>query len=208
VAAARIIREIVKLTNGGQPRYFPFAPVLSPEEEVALPAPIDGPLFGIQTHLAGMKTKRWGMENWRVFLEGLLESDPSLRVVLLDNEAGVTKLAFSDRIVTTLGWNISQSIRLVQRLSFLLSVDSWAKYIAVANGIPQIVIVPDQRTEYPITTAEWSLQNVFPGFLDDSRVTLIGLEQNPPRLTLPRMADLTPEELLRAVRGKLARLSS
>jgi hypothetical protein len=206
VALARLVREAIKLTHGGKPRYFPITPRLSPEEEAALPAAEGGQLVGIQTHLSGMRTKRWGAENWRTFLERLLAAQPGLRIVLLDAAEEVKTLVISDRISTSTGWNISQSVRLVQRLSLLVSVDSWSKYIAVANRIPQIIIVPDQRPEYPGESAEKLLSVAFAGVAGDPLVTLIGLEHQPPALTLPRMADLTPEELLRQVQLKFAAL--
>ena len=204
VALGRSLRELLKIAAFGRPRYFAFSPQLTPEEEAALP-PAQGPrMIGIQTHLSGMRTKRWGLENWREFLERLLATEPEVRIVLLDAAEEVRELVLSDRITTSVGWNISQSIRLVQRLALVVCVDSWAKYIAVANGIPQIVIVPDQRPEYPDESAEKLLSMAFAGVAGAKGVTLIGLEQNPPRLTLPRMADLTPEFLLREVCGKLA----
>ena len=192
----RALRELIKFFRGGRPRYFPFSPQLSEGELALLPHRENGPLIGIQTHLSGMRTKQWGAENWKDFLARLVAAVPNARVVLFDSDPAVEKLASVDAISTTRGFDIAQSIRLVSQLDLMISVDSWAKYIAAAHRVRQIVIVPDQRTEYPEFGPDYFLQKSFMGLTGDPSINLMGLELNPPALTLPCMAELSAAVLL------------
>ena len=193
---SKALRDTINIPHWKSPTYFPVTPYLSEKELLMLPAG-EQPLIGIQTHLSGMKTKQWGIGNWTTFLRLFLERWKNCRVVLFDSSPQVTQLVISDRIWTTLDLNIAQSIRLVSRLKFLISIDSWAKYVAKASRVPQLIIVPDQRPEYPELTAEALPQKYFLGFDDDPLVSLVGFEPKVPALTLAKMADLEPKVLLR-----------
>jgi hypothetical protein len=203
IFANRALREAIKLTHGGQPRYFPFTPALNEAELAALPIPGERPLIGLQTHLAGMRTKQWGLENWRAFLARLRGALPQAHFILFDSDSAVEQLVVPGFISTTRGFNIAQSMRLIPRLDLLVSIDSWTKYIAAAHRVPQIVIVPDQRAEYPDFGPEGFVARPFAGLLRDPLITVIGLREDPPALTLPSMAALDADVLLDLMLSRL-----
>ena len=90
----------------------------------------------------------------------------------------------------------------------LVSIDSWTKYIAAAHDIPQVLVVPDQRTGYPDLTAERLLARELDGIYGRSDTTVIGISREPsPKLTLPSLTDLTPDDLLAATNRQLERFS-
>ena len=205
IALNRLLREALKATNRGEVPYFPFHPDLSEGELAALPVRGSGPLIGIQTHLSGLKTKKWGVSNWTAFLKLLLAARPDLQIVLFDSAAAVGELAIDPRISTTLSFKIAQSIRLIPRLDLLVSIESWTKYIAKAHRIPQVVVVPDPRSEYPNSTAERFRTKHFLGLCDDPDISLIGYQPALGALTLSQLTDLKPEDLVRHVVQKLDR---
>lgn len=200
----RIVREMARMILHRDQPFFAFYPSI---EDVAW-ARIqqlkgNDRLLGIQTHLSGMKTKHWEIGNWKMFLRGLLQACPRGKLILLDTAPEVDELLFDERISSTRQWTISQSIRLVQQLDYLISVDSWSKYVAVASGIPQTIIVPDQRSEYPVLSAHQLLAHEFRGIYGRADVDVLGIERSPDRLTLPRMTDLSVDYLLERVLGRL-----
>ena len=201
----RALREILALLNGGQRRYYPFTIRLSDAERAALPPKSSAFTVGIQTHLAGMQTKAWGVHNWHRYCRALLASDPELRIIIFDSDERVTQLAVDQRVQTTARLNIAQSINLVATLDFLVSIDSWAKYAAVWNNIPQLLVVPDQRADYPQLTPERLLSSELQGVYGHPKVRTIGLVDQPePKLTLPELGQLSPEHLLEQTREAIA----
>ena len=206
----RLLREAIKKLHGNIPPYFPFEIPLTPSERAQLPALDPGALtVGIQTHLSGMKTKRWDLENWRAVLEGLLAANPRLSILLLETDPRVADLHLDSRVHSTLGLNICQSIHLAGRCDFLVSVDSWAKYVAVARRIPQLVIVPDQRSEYPSLTAHKLVREEFAGIYGRPGNRVIGLSgsSREPALSLPCMAELSPHFLTQQIQEALDALA-
>ena len=198
----RALREAIKKLNGNTPRYFPFEIPLTESERAALPAKSsDGWTLGIQTHLSGMKTKRWGIENWRAVLEGLLCAYPDLSIRLFDSDPQVESLCTNLRIQNTRGLNICQSIHWVGECDFLISVDSWSKYVAAWQRIPQLILVPDQRSEYPGLTPQKLVHEEFAGIFGNPRNTIIGLSgpAQAPTLSLKNIAELSPEVLLQQI---------
>jgi hypothetical protein len=197
----RLLRDALRVWNLGRTRYYPFTVTLSEAERAALPPKAPGWHLGLQTHLSGMLTKRWALENWRAVIERILAAHPGCRISLFDTSAEVDALCFDPRITSTRGLNLAQSMNLIPRLDLLVSVDSWTKYAAAWSGLPQIVIVPDMTSEYGALTAEKLSRVEFAGILEDPKNTVLGIEGKAPhcRLTIPRMADLEPERLFAAI---------
>jgi hypothetical protein len=205
----RALRELLKKAHGNTPPYFPFEIPLSEPEKAQLPAKVPGGFtVGIQTHLSGMKTKRWELGKWQAVLDRLLCSNPRLSILLLDADPQVAGLCTNSRIQSALGLNICQSIHLVGCCDFMVSVDSWAKYVAAWNHIPQLVIVPDQRSEYASLTAHQLVHCEFAGIYGNPLNSIIGLSGPPdaPSLSLSSMAELTPEFLAQRIQERLDRL--
>lgn len=197
------LRRGIRLLDGG-PRYFPFVPTLTEHERAALPEPARGARVAVQTHLSGMKTKQWGPENWKRYLRDLLAAEPALEIFLFDSDKRVVDLCIDERIQTTHGFNIPQSIVLLQRCDLLVSIDSWTKYVAAAHHIPQVLIIPDQRAEYPQLTPEKLLGDELAGIYGRADTEVIGLSVGPPAtLTLPTLTELAPEELLTRTKLRL-----
>jgi hypothetical protein len=193
----RGVRDLLTLVHRGLPRYYPYEIRLTPEERAAIPAKQPGLSIGIQTHLMGMKTKRWGTANWRRVLELILNEYPVSQIHLLDTAPEVETLCFDPRIRSTRGMNIAQSMVLCQQLDLLVSVESWAKYIAATYRIPQVLIVPDMRSEYGGSTADRLSKVEYIGILGRPENRWIGLGGTPGKrtLTLANIGDLTPEAL-------------
>jgi hypothetical protein len=206
----RGMREVVKLFHHNTPRYFPYDIRLSEEEQEALPERPSGFVIGVQTHLSGMKSKQWGIENWQSYLRILLAAEGDFSIVLIDNEAEVKQLCCDPRIGSAQGLNIRQSIALVKQLNLLVSIDSWSKYVAASHKIPQLIIAPDQRSDYASLSAEYLARNSFEGIFNQPPNLVIGLSGTPlhPRLTLDRLADLAPHDLAKRTLGMVRPQSS
>jgi ADP-heptose:LPS heptosyltransferase len=206
--AFRLVRKTLRLAHGGRPFYFPLHPVLTPEEEANLPA-LDGrAVIAVQTHLQGTKTKMWGAKNWRRYLERLAALHPEAGLLLLEPAAEGDELAVGLNVMTTRHLNLFQLLRLIPSCSLVVSVDSWAKYAARWNEIPQIVIVPDQRPELPTSTGQAFLGYQMAGIYGRPDSRTIGLERTAAGegvLTLETIAQLRPEELLRETQEIIAK---
>jgi hypothetical protein len=98
----------------------------------------------VQTHLDGLPAKRWAVKTWRGVLSGLRDRYPGACIHVLDPAGAPLAgegIVVQDRLI------FPQAIRLVERCSLLVSVDSWSKYVAGWRNIPQLVIVPDQTPD-------------------------------------------------------------
>jgi ADP-heptose:LPS heptosyltransferase len=191
----------------GRTRYFPFVPRLSQSEHGALPPRSERRRVAVQTHLSGMRTKAWGTANWRRYLTALLSSHPAVEIFLFDADPNVSELCIDERVQTTRRFNIPQSIVFLATCDLLVSIDSWTKYIAAAHDIPQVLVVPDQRTEYPDLSPDRLLRQELDGIYGRSDTEVIGISRSAsPKLTLPSLAQLTPDELLAATHRGLERL--
>jgi hypothetical protein len=204
----RLLRDALRVLNLGRTRYYRFTVTLTEAERAALPPRPAGFVLGIQTHLNGMRTKYWPVENWRRLLEQILAAHPDLHLWLFDSSPEVEALCFDPRIVSTRGLNLAQSINLVERVDLLVSLDSWTKYVAAWCDIPQIVVVPDMTPDYSVSTAEFLSRVYLPGIIDDPKNVVMGIEGKAPdrRLTIPRMADLAPERLAAEIDRMLQRI--
>jgi ADP-heptose:LPS heptosyltransferase len=201
----RALRDVLKAINGGRPRYYPYELRLSETERAALPPKPAGPSIGLQTHLHGMLTKRWAAENWRAVLERLLAAYPASHLSLLDTAPEVEALCFDPRIRHTRGLNIAQSIALCGRCDLLVSIDSWTKYVGATLRVPQVIIVPDQRAEYPGLTAEKLVREEFAGIYGMAQNTILGISgpAQRPVLDLPEIKQLAPADVFAAIRRRL-----
>ena len=200
----RALRDAIRVAQFGQTRYFPFEVPLSEAERAALPARPAGFHLGLQTHLSGMRTKYWGADNWRRVIEQILAKYPDATIRLLDTAPEVDTLCIDPRVTSTRTLNLAQSINLIGTLDLLVSIDSWTKYVAAWNCIPQIVIVPDMTSEYGESTAEKLARVELAGIIDEPGNLVLGIEGIAPnrRLSLPRMADLSPEQVAAAITAK------
>jgi ADP-heptose:LPS heptosyltransferase len=202
----RLVRELVKVCHGGTPPYFPLEPKLSAVEMAELPDLGRGPVIAVQTHLLGTWTKAWGLERWQRFIALLLEQIPDARIVVIEPSQDAEKLVVAPGVITTHRLNLYQLLHLVRSFHLTISVDSWAKYAAAWNHAPQIVIVPDQRPQYPVLTADHLIQLQFAGIFGEPRNRTIGLERDGNGrgvLTLEHIDRLTPDMLLREAMEKL-----
>ena len=200
----RALRDAIRVAHLGHTPYFPFEVTLSEDEREALPARPAGFHLGLQTHLSGMRTKYWGAANWRRVIEQILTARPDCTIRLLDTAPEVDALCFDPRVTSTRALNLAQSINLIAGLDLLVSIDSWTKYVAAWQRIPQIVIVPDMTSEYVGSTAE-KLANVeLAGIIGVPGNVVLGIEGSAPhrRLSLERMSDLAPETLVAAITAR------
>ena len=196
--ANRLVREMIKLSHGGTSRFFPLEPVLTPDEMAALPNLSGQMVIGIQTHLLGTKTKTWGLNNWRRFLERMIARYPQAKFVLIETSEEVNELVLNENVLTTRNLNLYQILHLFRYFTLTISVDSWAKYAAAWNETPQVIVVPDQRPEYAVLTPESLLRLQFSGIYGKAQNKILGLEKTPEgraAYTLDRMANLSPERL-------------
>jgi hypothetical protein len=193
----RGLRDVLKIIHCGSPRYYPFDIQLTQEERGNLPIAPGSFNVGIQTHLTGMKTKQWGIENWRHYLDALVAADRDLSLILLDVAPQVDALCFNDRVRNTRNLNICQSIELCRSFDLLVSVDSWSKYVAAWNHIHQIIVVPDQRAEYPSLNPRKLVRDEFAGIFNHPSNLIIGLTETirEPQLTLKDISELSPDFL-------------
>lgn len=200
------VRRSLRLLSG-RTRYFPFDLRLTEAEGAALPALGQRVRVAVQTHLSGMQTKAWGAENWRHYLSSLLLAWPDIEVFLFDADPAVGELSADQRVKTTQGFNIPQSIVFLASCDLLVSIDSWTKYIAAAHDIPHVLVVPDQRAEYPELSAERLVGHELDGIYGRSDVDFIGISSGQPAaLTLPSLSRLRPDELLARTERQLARV--
>jgi hypothetical protein len=200
--ANRLVREVVKLGHGGAPPLYPLHPQLTPEEKAALPDLKGRRVIGVQPHVTGTYTKKWGVENWRRFLALLAQSYPDAAIVILETSREGRDLALSERFLTTDHLNLFQLIELIRGFGLMISIDSWPKYVAGWNEIPQVVIVPDQTPQYPILTPDHLFGLQFASLAAHPRNRFVGLERHASGrgvYTLAKMSDLAPETLHRQV---------
>jgi hypothetical protein len=208
-AGNRKIGELLKRLNGGVPRYFPVDIRLSDEERRALPPATRNLTIGVQTHLEGiMRSKSWPLSRWQAFVAGLVSAYPGCRVIILDKSEHAAALQMNSNVLTTVGFDIAQSIHVVESLDLLISVDSWSKYVAAWNQIPQLLLVPDQQVDYEMLSPRHLLHNELAGLYGAPNVDVIGLSADSPepRFTFGEMADLSAEHLLARAAASIAKL--
>lgn len=193
----RIIRNALEMFPSGRGL---FRPEFHWEPEDVLPEGFDpgkGNLV-LQTHLAGLSSKRWPVENWRQVLQELRSRFPSLSLHVLDPAGGDLAMP-GVRVYDCL--SVPQAIRLVASADGLLSVDSWSKYVAAWHHIPQIILVPDQTSDYPQLTASSVWRHSFRGLQASPEVQLLGLEpksRHEATYTLGRLENFSVAQVVEA----------
>lgn len=153
----------------------------------------------VQTHLDGLPAKRWAVENWQAVLTGLRGRHPDACIHVLDPAGAPLS---GNGIVVHARLTFPQAIHLVERCSFLVSVDSWSKYVAGWKNIPQLVIVPDQTPDYPQLTASAVWRHSFRGLHKNKNLTLLGLASGGTKraqYTFGGMNNLRPQDVLQAL---------
>jgi len=152
----------------------------------------------VQPHLIGLPSKRWGAERWREVLKRLTDQlDAGWQLHILDT-AGEALGGCGAQVHD--GLSLPQAIRMVSEADVLIAVDSWSKYVAGWQEIPQFIIVPDQRGDYPQLTSESVWRHSFRGLHWNPKLRVLGLERKPrPHYTMGTMDSLEPERLWREV---------
>ena len=188
----RGLREVVEPFHPGlfDPRF-----VWRAEDEV----PMDSARkhIVIQTHLEGLPAKRWPVERWREVHAGVKRRHPTACIHVLD-PAGASLAG--EGIIVQDQLTFPQAIRLVERCSLLISVDSWSKYVAGWKNIPQLAIVPDQTPDYPQLTASAVWRHSFRGLHKDKNLALLGLlpdSSKRARYSFGEMKNLRAEEVIK-----------
>ena len=151
----------------------------------------------IQSHLEGLPAKRWPVERWREVIAGVNLLHPAACIHVLD-PAGASLAG--EGVVVHDQLAFPQAIRLVERCSLLISVDSWSKYVAGWKHIPQLVIVPDQTPDYPQLTASTVWRHSFRGLHNDKNVTVLGLVpegSKHARYSFGEVENLRPEDVMK-----------
>lgn len=198
-AVCRGLRMGLELTASGRGL---FAPAWRWLPEDALPSNWSKEYRNIvvQPHLIGLPSKRWGAERWREILGRFSERlDDGCRLHVLDPGGAV--LVGCGAVVHD-GLSLPQAIRMVSEADALIAVDSWSKYVAGWQEIPQFIIVPDQRGDYPQLTAESVWRHSFRGLHWNPKLRVLGLERKPrPHYTMGTMGTLEPQRLWREVAG-------
>lgn len=195
--ATRVLRELLE----------PFHPGLfdpgfrwRPEDDVPLEKARTH--IVVQTHLEGLPTKRWSVASWREVLTELRIRHPAALIHVLDPAGAPLAgegIVIQDRLT------FPQAVRLVEQASLLISVDSWSKYVAGWKGIPQLVIVADQKSDYPQVTAKTIWRYSFRGLHKNKNLTLLGLVpaggQNA-HYSFGSMSQLTPQDVSASLPGR------
>lgn len=126
----------------------------------------------VQTHLRGLPSKRWPIERWQRALIGIRDAFPNIHVHVLDTEGSPLSLegvTVHDRL------SIPQAIRLTGLADWVVSIDSWTKYVAAWHRTPQVIIVPDQRGDYSQLQPDHVWRHSFRGLQFLPEIFLLGL---------------------------------
>jgi ADP-heptose:LPS heptosyltransferase len=154
----------------------------------------------VQTHLEGLPSKVWSVSHWERVVAFLQRERPGADIRILD-PSGAALAATGAQIENSL--TFPQAVHLVENCCFLLSVDSWSKYVAAWKRIPQLVLVPDQTADYPQLTASSVWRHSFRGVRTAAGFSALGLAPLPcgkAEYTFGPMARLTPEAVMEALR--------
>ena len=202
---ARTLRMGLELFPDGR-RLFP--PDFSWRTEDALPSTFLSAQKNLvlQTHLAGLPGKRWPVEKWRAVITEIRRRREDLGIHILD-PAG-SSLA-DDGVTVQDRLSIPQALRLVSQADAVVSLDSWSKYVSAWNHIPQIVIVPDQTSDYAQLTASTVWRHSFRGLQHAREIELIGLKpagNKAASYTFGSLDRLQPADLLPRIESLLRNL--
>lgn len=196
----RLLRQILEWFPQGDRL---FAPGLQWQPEDALPGFSSPKNIVFQTHLEGLPSKRWPTDHWEYLLRGTQRLAPNAALHVLDPAGSALSgetATIHDRLT------FPQALRLVSGASLLVSVDSWSKYAAAWHDIPQLILVPDQTSDYPQLTAPSVWKYSFRGLRGRPGIRLYGLTQHPSgcvQYTHGTLETFDPEAVLREVRSAL-----
>lgn len=192
---SKTLRKGLELTSGGRGLFAPTWRWL-PEDALPDSWSKEDTNIVVQPHLIGLPSKRWGAERWREILGKFVERlDDGCRLHVLD--PGGAELVGCGAVVHD-GLSLPRAIRMVSEANSLIAVDSWSKYVAGWQDIPQFIVVPDQRGDYPQLTAESVWRHSFRGLHWNPKLRVLGLEYKPrPHYTMGTMDTLEPERLWR-----------
>ena len=199
MSASRCQKYLVRGLRAAIEPFHPglFDPGFAWRPEDAVPLEPARKQIVIQTHLDGLPTKCWAVENWRAVIKELRDRHPDACIHVLD--PGGSPLS-GEGIVVQDQLTFPQAIRLVEQCALLISVDSWSKYVAGWKNITQLVIVPDQTPDYPQLTASTVWRHSFHGLHKNKNLKLLGLAPESAkraRYTFGAMSDLHPQDVLR-----------
>lgn len=176
--------------------------------------PSRGPLrILLHTHMDGhhgcesINAKVWTVEAWSEVIR-LLQSQFGAEIHLIEwHEASRRSLLHTiPGIIDAVKSDLLNQCLHLQTMDLVISVDSWSKYPARWANLPQVVIVPDLRRNYvpafKSIKAETLVRTWFSGLIDRADTILLGLERRgfSWQLTLPSIHQLTPADIIRAVK--------
>lgn len=103
--------------------------------------------IGIQLS-SNEKCKTWEKEKWRSLVEKILKKYKHTRIYLIDkpsNQDSINKNfnISQERLISTAGSPLAESISLISKLDLLIAPDSFSKYIALCNKVPSIILCAD-----------------------------------------------------------------
>ncbi len=151
----------------------------------------------LQPHITGVEYKRWSVESWSEVLRSLDRDEIHWWIVEQD-AASAQILANCVRSSTVLsGARVIDIIYLAERMDFVVSVDSWMKYVARWNKIPQLILFPDPKMFVGDLATEKVISIFLPDLWRKPGVTILGIEADADRLffTKKSMLDFVPQEL-------------
>jgi len=170
----------------------------------------------LHTHLdghhgwLGAKAKIWAIENWVALVGELHGRGCDVSLIEWNVAAAQAIRSHCPYIRDVTEQNLSALCHNMRLYDCIVSVDSWVKYAAEWNHVPQVVIVPDLRSGYTPdfaqVTADWVAQWWFHGLIGKPRVTVLGLARSRHAFvyTLPTLEELRPSEVLRAISVQLS----
>ena len=162
----------------------------------------------IQTHLDGhhgykhLNAKVWPIDRWCNLLCELNKIGWEIGLLEYDDEALNVIKRNCPFVIDSRKNTFLDTILHIRSFDFVLSVDSWTKYVAGWWKIPQVVIVPDLRIGYtPVfknIDANVLVEKWFRGLSNNAKTKLIGLEKGVSgyQFTLPSILDLKTVNIL------------
>jgi hypothetical protein len=174
--------------------------------------------IGFHTHLDGhhnathVRAKIWHPENW-IQLISLIKNKYQCELFLMewnDDKAKQIQNAHPD-LINLARLDLVQLSAEICKFDVLLSVDSWAKYVARWADIQQVVVLPDLRRGYTPafekSTAADVVRWFFHGLYKHPSVEIVGVKSQGKDLVweLDDINDLAPSELFEAFERAVTR---
>jgi len=169
----------------------------------------------IQTHLdwdqwpEGKSAKIWRTENWIRVIGKLIEEGHEVALMEWNRAAFNEIHQQCPDIVDASSGSLRELCSRIAGYDCIVSVDSWVKYAAVWNSVPQVILVPDLRRGYTpgwsTGTADFAATWYFHGLLGRPEARVIGLDKRHGQFefSLPSLEELEIDLLLSEIRLRL-----